>query len=55
MEGYPGRVRPRDSLARTRGGQPLNVNCLTFDLFKEILPAAVRNDRIDTDKILEQS
>jgi len=53
MEGYNGHVRPLDSLVRARGWRLFNVNNLKLARFKEIFPAAAKNDRIDTRKTLE--
>ena len=53
MEGYNGHVRPLDSLVKARGWQLYNVNNLKLARFKEIFPAAAKNDRIDTRKTLE--
>ncbi len=53
MEGYNGHVRPLDSLVRARGWQLFNVNNMKLARFKEIFPAAAKNDRIDTRKTLE--
>ena len=53
MEGYNGHIRPLDSLVRARGWRLFNVNNLKLARFKEIFPAAAKNDRIDTRKTLE--
>ncbi len=53
MEGYNGHVRPLDSLVRARGWRLFNVNNLKLARFKEIFPAAAKNDRIDSAKTLE--
>ncbi len=53
MEGYNGHVRPLDSLVRARGWRLFNVNNLKLARFKEIFPAAAKNDSIDTRKTLE--
>ena len=53
MEGYNGHVRPLDSLVRAKGWPLFNVNNLKLARFKEIFPAAAKNDRIDTKKTLE--
>ncbi len=53
MEGYNGHVRPLDSLVKARGWQLFNVNNMKLARFKEIFPAAAKNDRIDTRKTLE--
>ena len=53
MEGYNGHVRPLDSLVKARGWRLFNVNNLKLARFKEIFPAAAKNDRIDSAKTLE--
>jgi transposase len=53
MEGYNGHVRPLDNLVMARGWRLYNVNNLKLARFKEIFPAAAKNDRIDTRKTLE--
>lgn len=53
MEGYNGFARPLDSLVRIRGYRLYNVNNLKLARFKEIFPAAAKNDRIDARKGLE--
>ena len=53
MEGYNGHIRPLDSLVRARGWRVFNVNNLKLARFKEIFPAAAKNDRVDTRKTLE--
>jgi len=53
MEGYNGHVRPLDSLVMAKGWPLYNVNNLKLARFKEIFPAAAKNDRIDTKKTLE--
>ncbi|MCP5276218.1 MAG: IS110 family transposase [Burkholderiales bacterium] len=53
MEGYNGYARPLDSLVKVRGYQLYNINNLKLARFKEIFPAAAKNDRIDACKGLE--
>ncbi len=53
MEGYNGHIRPLDSLVQARGWRLFNVNNLKLARFKEIFPAPVKSDRIDTTKNLE--
>ncbi|WP_430230169.1 IS110 family transposase [Nitrosomonas communis] len=53
MEGYNGYARPLDILVRVRGYQLYNINNLKLARFKEIFPAAAKNDRIDACKGLE--
>jgi len=53
MEGYNGFARPLDSLVRMRGYRLYNINNLKLARFKEIFPAAAKNDRIDARKGLE--
>ncbi|SDW16626.1 IS110 family transposase [Nitrosomonas communis] len=53
MEGYNGYARPLDTLVRVRGYQLYNINNLKLARFKEIFPAAAKNDRIDACKGLE--
>ena len=53
MEGYNGYARPLDSLVKMRGYQLYNINNLKLARFKEIFPAAAKNDRIDACKGLE--
>ncbi len=53
MEGYNAYVRPLDSLVKVRGYQLYNINNLKLARFKEIFPAAAKNDRIDACKCLE--
>ena len=53
MEGYNGYARPLDSMVRQRGYRLYNLNNLKFARFKEIFPAAAKNDRIDARKGLE--
>lgn len=51
--GYNGYARPLDSLVKVRGYQLYNINNLKLARFKEIFPAAAKNDRIDACKGLE--
>ncbi len=53
MEGYNGWARPLDTLVRSRGYRLFNINNLKLARFKEIFPAAAKNDRIDARKGLE--
>ena len=53
MEGYNGYARPLDCLVKVRGYQLYNINNLKLARFKEIFPAAAKNDRIDACKGLE--
>lgn len=53
MAGYNGFARPLDSLLSTRGYRLYNVNNLKLARFKEIFPAAAKNDRSDARKGLE--
>lgn len=53
MEGYNGWARPLDTLVRERGYRLFNINNLKLARFKEIFPAAAKNDRIDARKGLE--
>jgi len=53
MGGDNGHDRPLDSLVGARGWPLFNVNNLKLTRFKEIFPAAAKNDRIDTKKALE--
>lgn len=53
MEGYNGWARPLDTLVRDRGYRLFNINNLKLARFKEIFPAAAKNDRIDARKGLE--
>lgn len=53
MEGYNGWARPLDTLVRSHGYRLFNINNLKLARFKEIFPAAAKNDRIDARKGLE--
>jgi len=53
MEGYNGWARPLDTLVRRHGYRLFNINHLKLARFKEIFPAAAKNDRIDARKGLE--
>lgn len=53
MEGYNGHARPLDALVRARDWRLFNVNNLKLARFKEIFPAAAKNDRLDARKTLE--
>jgi len=53
MEGYNGYARPLDNLVKVRGYELYNINNLKLARFKEIFPAAAKNDRIDACKGLE--
>jgi transposase len=53
MEGYNGWGRPLDTLVRSHGYRLFNINNLKLARFKEIFPAAAKNDRIDARKGLE--
>ncbi len=55
MEGYNGYARPLGSLVKVRGYELYNINNLKLARFKEIFPAAAKNDRIDACKGLELS
>ena len=46
-------TQPLDSLMKMRGYQLYNINNLKLARFKEIFPAAAKNDRIDACKGLE--
>ena len=53
MEGYNGWARPLDGQIEQRGYQLFNVNNLKLARFKEIFPAPIKQDPVDTDKMLE--
>ncbi|MCK9991476.1 MAG: hypothetical protein RugAbin2_02490, partial [Rugosibacter sp.] len=53
MEGYNGWARPLDTLVRSHGYRLFNINNLKLARFKEIFPAAAKNDHIDARKGLE--
>jgi len=53
MEGYNGYARPLDALVQQHAYRLFNVNNLKLARFKEIFPAAAKNDRIDARKGLE--
>ena len=53
MEGYNGHARPLDTLVCERGWRLLNVNNLKLARFKQVFPAAAKNDRIDARRTLE--
>lgn len=53
MEGYNGWARPLDTLVRSRGYRLFSINSLKLARFKEIFPAAAKNDRLDARKGLE--
>ena len=53
MEGYNGWARPLDSQIQQRGYTLFNVNNLKLARYKEIFPAAAKNEQIDARKMLE--
>ena len=55
MEGYNGWARPLDTLVRSHGYRLFNINNLKLARFKEIFPAAAKNDRIDAAKLSDRN
>lgn len=53
MEGFNGFARPLDRLVQEHDYSLLNINNLKLARFKEIFPAAAKNDRIDARRGLE--
>lgn len=53
MEGDNGHARPLDTRVCERGGRRLNVNHLKLARFKQVFPAAAKNDRIDARRAWE--